>query len=275
MEGIDPKFLDAPPVQVTDQIIRFHGLNPGGHRINGNNNFLVGTGKSRILIDCGACEGNQEQSEKFVKSLIDYLQEHELTLSHILITHYHHDHLGNVPGVLSSLKDLGHNTEEIIVAKRLYKGAHVEDTMEIIKDKCVTKDLEDDEIIENETSKIQCLFTPGHCEDHMCYLLYPQSEDESYVIFSGDCVLGTPSGKFEELYDYMKSLYRIQSLCEKYPNLQICFGHSIDLEKEYIIMDAKSKIDDYIATRLEREEQIISKLLLTFRCYKICCFCGI
>jgi len=38
----------------------------------------------------------------------------------------------------------------------------------------------------------------------------------------------------------------------------MCVGHSVDLEKEYAIVDAKEKIDNYIKTRLEREQQIIS-----------------
>jgi hypothetical protein len=56
----------------------------------------------------------------------------------------------------------------------------------------------------------------------------------------------------------MNSLHLIQELCDKHPGLQMCVGHSVDLEKEYAIVDAKEKIDNYIKTRLEREQQIIS-----------------
>jgi hypothetical protein len=41
----------------------------------------------------------------------------------------------------------------------------------------------------------------------------------------------------------------------------MCVGHSVDLWEENIIMEAKPKIEDYIQTRLEREQQIIGKQL--------------
>ena len=44
----------------------------------------------------------------------------------------------------------------------------------------------------------------------------------------------------------------------------MCVGHSVDLGKEHVIMGAKKKIDSYIKTRLEREQQIIgiNKLII-------------
>ena len=75
---------------------------------------------------------------------------------------------------------------------------------------------------------------------------------EGNIIFSGDWVLGTPSGKFEKLHEYMNSLYRIQKMCDdeistidsdNQERLSICVGHSVGLEKEFIIMNAKEKIE--------------------------------
>ena len=39
----------------------------------------------------------------------------------------------------------------------------------------------------------------------------------------------------------------------------MCVGHSVDVGEEHVIMNSKHKIDQYIKTRLEREQQIIGK----------------
>lgn len=169
MEDINPKFLDVEPLQIRPNIVRLHGLNPGGSRINGNNSFLIGTGDKRVLIDCGACDDNEEQSQKFVDSVISYLKDHSLSLSHILITHYHYDHLGGVPAMVDALERMGVNTkEDLIVAKKLHKHSMEDKIWEQVKDRCKIQNLEDGDTIEVESGEtITALYTPGHCEDHM------------------------------------------------------------------------------------------------------------
>lgn len=93
---------DAPPQpaweQLSPNVICVLAFNPSAFTLNGTNCYLVGTGKKRILIDTGEREfGAAEFLETLQKCMdangIEELQE-------ILITHWHHDHYGGIPGLL-------------------------------------------------------------------------------------------------------------------------------------------------------------------------------
>jgi endoribonuclease LACTB2 len=60
------------------------GLNPGNYTLQGTNTYLVGSGRSKILIDTG--EGVPEYKDLLRSSLID-AECDEISL--ILITHHH------------------------------------------------------------------------------------------------------------------------------------------------------------------------------------------
>ena len=104
---------------------------------------------------------------------------------------------------------------------------------------------------------LRVLATPGHAQDHVCYLLPIGSDREGpYACFTGDLILGEGStivGPREtggSLRDYMDSLRRLQAL-----DLEVLYpGHGPRVD------DPQAKIAEYIAHRQEREDRLVAAL---------------
>ena len=104
---------------------------------------------------------------------------------------------------------------------------------------------------------LRALATPGHADDHLCFLL-PSGSDRSgpYACFTGDLILGEgstivgPRGMGGSLRDYMDSLRRLQAL-----DLTVLYpGHGPEIE------DPQDKIAEYLAHRQEREDRLVAAL---------------
>ncbi|HET9120954.1 MAG TPA: MBL fold metallo-hydrolase [Solirubrobacterales bacterium] len=106
-------------------------------------------------------------------------------------------------------------------------------------------------------SGLRTLASPGHAEDHLCFLLPADGEEDGpYACFTGDLILGQgstivePRGMGGSLRDYMDSLRRLQAfdLTVLYP------GHGPEVH------DPQAKIAEYIAHRREREDRLVAAL---------------
>jgi glyoxylase-like metal-dependent hydrolase (beta-lactamase superfamily II) len=98
-----------------------------------------------------------------------------------------------------------------------------------------------------EAGPLQAVATPGHAEDHVCFVA-------GRVCFTGDLVLGEGSSFVPpdggSLAAYLDSLRRIAEL-----DLDLlCPGHGP------YVTDPKSKIDEYLEHRLERERKLVAAL---------------
>ena len=94
---------------------------------------------------------------------------------------------------------------------------------------------------------LQAIATPGHADDHLCFLL-------GKACFTGDLILGEGStivGPREmggSLADYMRSLERLQKL-----DLEILYpGHGP------AVHDPQAKIAEYVEHRMMRERRLVA-----------------
>lgn len=185
----------------------------------------------RLLVDT-----TDPDKPNYVKLLSGLAVEENFTISNIIATHWHHDHIGSILDV----KNKGLTSDNCMVWKLPRKDA-AEDYGHL-----KFEDLTDlQEFNVDEGMKLKVFYTPGHTTDHA--ILF---DEETRAVFSGDCILGEGTAIFEDLYDYMNSLQLILKL-----NPSVIYpGHGD------VILDPIERIEYYINHRNERERQILDAI---------------
>ena len=223
--------LSLPDVDVwSERVVVALGQNPGLFTGPGTNTYLVGTGRERLLLDTG-------------QGLPAYLPVLERALARaggarireIALTHGHPDHLG---GVASLQERFG----PLRVSKRPWPG--VDDAMG-----CPVTPIDDGSLIRVEGATLRAVHTPGHAEDHLCFVL-----EEERALFSGDNVLGVGTtvipGRGGDLAEYLRSLERL--LAEAPGTIYPAHGPRIP--------NGVAKLHEYLAHRRQREQEILDAL---------------
>ncbi|XP_065093796.1 beta-lactamase-like protein 2 homolog [Ochlerotatus camptorhynchus] len=219
-----------PPVtKISSRLIRILGCNPGSMTLQGTNTYIIGSGKRRILLDTG-----DENVPEFIGHLKQVISDEKILINDIIISHWHHDHIGGVDEVL----DVIENKDSCKVWK--YRRSDAPETT--LKNARILE-LKHGQKFNIEGATLEVIHTPGHTTDHIVLVLH---EDNS--LFSADCILGEGTTVFEDLYEYMKSLHIIQ---DAKPTV-IYPGHG------NIIFDPVERIAQYISHRNQREAQIMS-----------------
>lgn len=150
----------------------------------------------------------------------------------ILLTHTHDDH---APGALGLKQRTG--ADLLAFDRNVPNGPSVDGS------------LRDGDVIESTEYTLDVVHTPGHASDHLCFLL-PQER----TLFTGDhimegstVVIAPPDG---DMRAYLASLERLKKIR---PRLRaIAPGHG------HLIEDPDAVIDEYIAHRLGREQQVLA-----------------
>lgn len=211
---------ELAPFEVhSPRVARLLACNPGRFTLHGTNCYIVGKGKSRAMIDTG--EGRPE----FDVALLSALAKLNATISTVLVTHRHHDHIGGVKRM-----------------HKLFPDAIVRKFPECLRD--------EERIWVDDETTLRVLFTPGHCDDHCCFIL-----EQEAAIFSGDNVLGCGSTWFEDLVPYMASLGKMLEVATRDGVTALYPGHGPPSAEHAVNMIANTA--DH---RNKREKQILDAL---------------
>ncbi|KAG2781285.1 hypothetical protein PC129_g7898 [Phytophthora cactorum] len=234
--------------QLPGQVLRVLGNNPSRMTLRGTNVYMVGSGPRRLLID--SSDGN----EVFVKRLLEVCQRHGVEeISDLLVTHGHLDHVGGLlplkqrfPAmkVWKYLPDASREGDGD--GDRRLRLTNKESRRLGIK---ALKDGQEFQVPGCE-GVLRTVYTPGHCNDHVCFVLDKMEELKAPVLFSGDCVLGFGSCVFDSLANLMTSLEKLKE----------CGAATIYPGHGPVVDDAAAKILEYISHRQQREFEVLEVL---------------
>lgn len=207
--------------------------NPGGFTFHGTNTYVIGSGDVAV-VDPGPL--NDAHFEALTRALKDE------SVSHILLTHTHMDHS---PAARPLKEKTGARTWAFGPhgSGKLDTGIQVEagGDMDFVPD--VT--IKHGEVIQGGDWEVECVFTPGHTSNHMCFALPGKAG-----LITGDHVMGWSTSVISppdgDMKAYMESLDLLVERGDKV--LWPAHGDAI--------RDPAPFLKEFIAHRHAREAQI-------------------
>jgi glyoxylase-like metal-dependent hydrolase (beta-lactamase superfamily II) len=214
------------PSALSPLVRRIVAPNTGPFTGPGTNTYLVGIDEVAV-IDPGP------DDQRHVDAIVGASMRERVRW--VLLTHTHPDHS---PGTARLVKATG--AEVLAYGKRLDKDSGV------VPDRV----LDEGDTIEGTEFGLEVLHTPGHAPNHLCFLL-----EEERVLFSGDTVLEGMSSVITpqrggDMAQYLATLTRL----EKLRLARIAPGHGD------VIDEPRSRIQEYVAHRRDRERQVLLQL---------------
>jgi glyoxylase-like metal-dependent hydrolase (beta-lactamase superfamily II) len=181
------------PERLSPLIERVLAPNPGPFTFKGTGVYLVGAGDKVAMIDPGP------DLPGHIAALKSALAGR--SLSHILITHTHRDHS---PAAAGLKHWSGASTYGFGPHPRNDTDVEAGGDREFVPDVIVREG----DVLQGDGFSLECVYTPGHISNHMCYAL-----KEENALFSGDHVMGwsttivaPPDGN---MADYLNSLEKL------------------------------------------------------------------
>jgi glyoxylase-like metal-dependent hydrolase (beta-lactamase superfamily II) len=235
-------------------IRRIVAENPGKFSFLGTGTYIVGRGRVAI-IDAGP------RDDRHVEAVLRAVEGE--TVTHLLVTHTHGDHSPATAAIAAATgaptygygphpqhaAEEGADDPDAEQETPEERAKHAPDT-DFVPDVAVR----DGDLIRCDGFTFECLHTPGHISNHVCYAL--RAPGETRALFTGDHVMGwsttivpPPDGDMDA---YVANLRRL-----------------LDRDDEVLwpthgppVTDPRPFVEALIEHRLERERQILAHLAL-------------
>jgi glyoxylase-like metal-dependent hydrolase (beta-lactamase superfamily II) len=211
---------------LSQRVRRIVAPNPGPMTGPGTNTYVVGE-TDLVVVDPGPAEPSH------IDAILSCVGDR---LSYIACTHTHPDH-SPAAAVLADA------TGATLVGRTTGDDRHQDLSFQ------PTSQIEDDECVTGDGWTLRAIRTPGHVDNHVCYLL-----DEEGVVFAGDHIMNgstvvivPPGGNMAH---YIASLRRLLD----YDVKVVAPGHG-DL-----IPDCRGEVEKLVRHRLLREAKVVGAL---------------
>ena len=207
--------------------------NPGGFTFHGTNTYVIGTGEVAV-VDPGP------RNEHHFNSLVKALDGE--TVTHILLTHTHMDHSPAAKPLKAATgaKTYGygpHGSGKIDTGIKVEEGGD----MEFVPDVAIRHG----DVIEGKNWSVECVYTPGHTSNHMCFAL-----PEKTGLITGDHVMGWSTSVIAPPDGDMKNYMASLDLLVERKDKVLWPAHGDAIRNPEIFLR------EFIAHRHEREVQI-------------------
>eukprot|EP00931_Biecheleriopsis_adriatica_P041211 TRINITY_DN23586_c0_g1_i2.p1 TRINITY_DN23586_c0_g1~~TRINITY_DN23586_c0_g1_i2.p1 ORF type:complete len:328 (-),score=76.00 TRINITY_DN23586_c0_g1_i2:101-1084(-) len=253
--------------QVLPGVIRVLGQNPGLKTLQGTNTYLVGTGFERLILDTS--DGNSCWWPLVEK----VLAEESATITEVLLTHAHSDHVGGVATLRAAFpkatvrKWVPDIPEAAAAPKLKLTEAYSKQKWNKRRCNCDGKvpgdcqSLHEGEVVQIGSLCLRTILTPGHSEDSVCFVLENESGSPQ-AIFTGDSVLGGKTAEFADIGHYNATLSKIVQLLVEADGLMLLPGHGD------IVGAAQSTgyVRSYLSMNTKREQAILQMLKASSGC---------